>query len=808
MKKTNAAYSVRILFCRITLLLFLIFAAGSAVFADEMPSSSPSSSPESSSSTPSSTSDTAAAVGKVIRAITTAGNVSISTNQVLANIRSRAGQLFDEEVVSEDTKRIAKLEGVEYCYYNTSIVDGKVQLSFVVVEKNLIRSIEFTGNKAYKSKSLLNKSTLKVGNYIDDLLVDDAKTKLIDYYHKKGFAFADVTVDSEKIKTGMVLFYVAEGPRVKIKSVKFAGNEKLKSKALKKTLKTKTTSFFIFPAYYTQKKIDTDVAKLREVYDKRGFLNASVEAEPGFNSKKNKAKVVYKIYEGPVFTIDDITLAGNSHFQTPELEAILKNKTALPYSRFRTDADAKRIKAHYNEKGYIDTAVTPTMTYVSENTVAVRFDVNEGQQFRIGKIDITGNHETQDKVVRRMLDEYDFQPGNLYNANIAQGDGTGYLEKLIQRQTLMKSATVTPSGKTPGQRDATVNVLEGQTGSIMLGAGLASDSGVIGQFVYEQRNFNIKDKPKNFKEFITGQAYKGAGQTLRVVLQPGTEVSEYSVSFTEPYLHNKPISLDIVGSSWERDRESYAEQRTKGFVGLEKRYKNKWRRSLGWRLENVDVGDLDPDAPQEVIDDKGSNLLAGMKMGVAKDMTDDRYYPTSGYIFRTDYEQVAGDHTFGILSGSVTKYKSLTEDLAERKTVLATKVFAATTVGDAPVFEKFYAGGSRSIRGFEYRGVSTRGLQTGVANPEKNDPIGSNWLFLANAEVAVPLASDNFSALFFVDSGAIDSGNYRAAVGTGLQIMLPQWFGPVPMRFELAMPVMKDSDDDTQIFSFSVGALF
>ena len=70
------------------------------------------------------------------------------------------------------------------------------------------------------------------------------------------------------------------------------------------------------------------------------------------------------------------------------------------------------------------------------------------------------------------------------------------------------------------------------------------------------------------------------------------------------------------------------------------------------------------------------------------------------------------------------------------------------------------------------------------------------------------MASDNFAALFFIDSGAIDSGNYRAAVGTGIQIMIPQWFGPVPMRFEIAAPLMKDGDDDTQAFSFSVGRLF
>jgi outer membrane protein insertion porin family len=288
------------------------------------------------------------------------------------------------------------------------------------------------------------------------------------------------------------------------------------------------------------------------------------------------------------------------------------------------------------------------------------------------------------------------------------------------------------------------------------------------------------------------------------------EVSQYSITFTEPYLRDKPITLDVIGSSWGRYRESYDEQRTKGYVGFEKRYKSQWRKSIGFRVENVDVKDLHTDAPQEMINVKGGNALAGVKIGVGRDLTDDRYNPSDGYTFNAGYEQVAGDEVFGIARGSYIWYKTLYEDLLERKTVLATKVLSATTIDEAPPFEKFYAGGTGiySIRGFEYRGVSTRGLQTGVPSPRRLAPVGSDWIFLANAEVAVPLVGDNLAALFFVDSGTIDTGNYRASIGTGVQILIPQWFGPVPMRFEIAAPFMKEDEDDTQVFSFSVGRWF
>jgi outer membrane protein assembly factor BamA len=342
----------------------------------------------------------------------------------------------------------------------------------------------------------------------------------------------------------------------------------------------------------------------------------------------------------------------------------------------------------------------------------------------------------------------------------------------------------------------------------MLGAGVASNSGLIGQVVYDQRNFDIFDRPESFKELLSGKAFKGAGQRFRISLSPGVEQSAYSVSFTEPYLYNKPVSLDVVGSSFERMQEAYDEDRTKGYIGLEKRYKNDWRRGMSFRVENVKVGDIDFDAPQEIKDDKGDNNLLGWRLYINKNTTDSRFKPTRGYNFDAGYEQVAGDHTFGVVKATQRWYKTLREDLVGRKTVLETKIRGSAIIGDAPVFEKFYAGGTGSIRGFQYRGVSTRGKSTGGGPIVEDDPIGSDWLITANAEVAVPLTSEALSWLFFADAGVIDTGGPRASIGTGIQIMIPQWFGPVPMRFEFAIPFAKDDNDETRVFSFSVGALF
>jgi outer membrane protein insertion porin family len=219
----------------------------------------------------------------------------------------------------------------------------------------------------------------------------------------------------------------------------------------------------------------------------------------------------------------------------------------------------------------------------------------------------------------------------------------------------------------------------------------------------------------------------------------------------------------------------------------------------------VRVSELDFDAPQEIRDFEGYTELFGVKFGIGEAKVDDLYNPARGHRFNTSYEQVTGDDAFGLLEAGYVQYFTLYEDVLGRKTVLSTRVLGGTVVGDAPPFEKYYAGGTGryGLRGFEYRGVSTRGLQTNVLSPERKDPIGSDWIFLASAEVVFPLVGENFGGLLFVDSGTVDTGKYRLSVGAGIQILIPQIFGQIPMRFEIGVPLLKDDEDETQVFSFS-----
>jgi outer membrane protein insertion porin family len=690
--------------------------------------------------------------------------------------------------------------------------------------------VKFVGNRAFKDKVLRQRIGPITGDYLDPILVEMGRKTIVDVYQKIGFAFVNVTLDSEEFSKGNVVYKIDEGPKVKIVSVKFTGNDNIKTKSLKKVIKTKRKKRFYWPFYYSEQMLAEDIERLENLYYERGFLDHSISAKKEFTEDKSKARITFIIDEGPVYHIKDLFLTGNKAFDAQTLRTRLQLQPEQVYLKRKADVDAKNLAKLYYEQGFIDAKVVQVPRFIPDvNMVNVEFEITEGSRFQIGRIDIvtggeltqdtasgqlsiSGNESIQDKSVRRVLDEYGFTPGELYNADIAPPQGGGKLEEYVQRKVVAEEVIIRPQGQpyqSPGDpnllgQDVIVGIEEGKTGIFQPGIGVSSDSGIIGSLVFDQRNFDANDWPESFGEFITMNAFKGGGQRLNISLSPGTEVSVYSFDFSDPYWRDKPVTFDLLGSKFKRFRESYDENRLKGAVGFEQRRKENWRRSLSFRTENVSVDSLDLDAPKEIRDVKGDNIIFGAKFGIGRDMTDDEFRPSQGYTFNINYEQVAGDHTFGVPRGTYVWYKTLHEDLLERKTVLGTKLHAAAIVGDAPPFEKFYAGGSYSIRGFEYRGVSTRGLQTNVVNPKRKDPIGSDWIFLASSEVTVPLIGNNIAGLFFVDSGAIDTGPYRAAVGIGVQILIP-WFGEVPMRFELATPIMKGSDDDTQVFSFSIG---
>ena len=412
---------------------------------------------------------------------------------------------------------------------------------------------------------------------------------------------------------------------------------------------------------------------------------------------------------------------------------------------------------------------------------------------------------TKDEVVRR---ELRFYPGEYYN--IVE---TRRAEQRLRDTSLfrMDGVQIVPLEDIDGMREALVQVEETETTKFIVGFGVSTDNGVLGMLSIDNRNFDLFDWPRTWGELFRGRAFKGDGQRLLFEAEPGTEVSRFRIRFTEPYLLDRPMRFDTSLYLFQRGRDAYDEERFGFTASLSKRFFG--GRFDGWavegalRIENVDIGNLDPFPARDIREAKGDHFLTALKGAIVRDTTDSRLLPSEGYRFTLGWEQVGalgGDYSFGKPMASIAWYKTVRTDVLNRKSIIAARADASYIVGDAPVFERFYAGGFGSLRGFSYRGVTPR---SGVFD----NAIGGKFILLTGGEYSFPLYGKTFRGVTFLDMGTVEEdfeiSSWRAAVGFGLRIQV-DFFGPVPIVLDFGFPITKDDDDNTRVFNFAFGASF
>jgi outer membrane protein assembly factor BamA len=346
-----------------------------------------------------------------------------------------------------------------------------------------------------------------------------------------------------------------------------------------------------------------------------------------------------------------------------------------------------------------------------------------------------------------------------------------------------------------------VQVQEAPTGSFLLGLGVNSDAGLSGSIVLNERNFDITRVPLSLDELLSGRAFRGAGQEFRLEAVPGTQFQRYTASFREPSLFDSPYSLGTSAYYYTRSFVEFNEQRVGARAVLGRKFGPNWNASAALRIEDVDVFDVPDYFPFAITRYRGDNFQVGTRFSVGYDSRDSYLRPTEGMQVETGYEQMFGDYTFPLYTVEGSKYwTTYQRPDGSGRHVLAFRSQAGFAGSDTPVYERFYAGGFRSLRGFEFRGVGPF---------EQGLNIGGKFLFLNSLEYQIPVvASDRFYMVGFVDSGTveqnIDLNNYRVSAGVGLRIQVPM-LGPVPIALDFGFPIVKGPGDRQQIFSFWLG---
>jgi outer membrane protein insertion porin family len=585
----------------------------------------------------------------------------------------------------------------------------------------------------------------------------------------------------------------------RIRSILFEGSNAFTTKELARQITTKTAFWFIRPGDFEQNKVEIDTARLQNFYRDAGYLDATATFATSLSDDGLDMTLTFTINEGDTYAIETILFEGNATLSVDELKALISSTEGETVRRPTIDTDVRAIQQRYGELGFLYSSVRALRVFSeTPGQVRITYQIHEGERYRIGKIAVRGNTRTKDKVVRRALRLY--PPDDWFNINEARE-----AEKRLRNTKIFSSARVIPVGNQPDVRDAVIDVTEtDKAGDFLFALGVTSNSGLVGSVVLDLQNFDLSDPPRDSKEFWAGRAFFGGGQRLRIELQPGTQLSRFRIDFTEPFLYDQPLRFDANLYAFTRGRDGYGETRTGLAVSFGKRFETGrltgWSGELAFRTEAVTVDDLQLFSSSEIRNDKGSNLLLSVKASVARDRTDSRFVPTDGDRIRLSAEQFIGDRNFAKLTFDYDWYKTLRADRMDRKHVLHLQANGGAILGDSPVFERFFAGGTGSIRGFAFRGV---GEYDGI---DKNN-IGGDFMLLLGAEYSYPIIGDKFRGHVFLDTGAVGQGPMRAAIGTGVRFTL-DIIGPVPIELNLAMPVSSDRNDDQQIFSFVLGGLF
>jgi len=715
----------------------------------------------------------------------------------------RAGGVFDKAAADEAATRLLRTGRFQAASYKTEETPDGIRIIFELTERPTISAIKFAGNSKFRDGQLQEVLTQKIDQPADWFAVRDGRDAIVAKYKEAGFGDVQVSFDQAAVeRTGELLYTIVEGQKVVIRTIRFEGNANIEERALKKELETKTAWWIFRTGAFDQDVVENDVARIQNYYRDRGYLDARANYVTELSADGQDLTVVFTVEEGTRYSLASVEFHGQANLPEEELSGLIRSVVGEPVDRPKIDADAKAIQERYGSLGFIDARVRPVRVFSqTPGLVRLTFEIEEGEQFRVGKVVVRGNTRTKDKVVRRALNLY--PPDDLFDLTEAKE-----AERRLVETRIFSSARVIPVGDQPGVRDAVLDVVESEkAGDFLFGVGVTSNSGLVGSVVLDMQNFDLFDTPRTWAEFFKLRSFFGGGQRLRIELQPGSTVNRFRIDFTEPYLFDKPLRYDASLFYFQRDRDGYSERRVGQSSSLGKRFEKGvlqgWSGELAFRTEHVTVDDVDLFASNEIRDDRGGNMLSGTKVSLVRDRTDSRFVPSRGDRFRVSYEQMGllgGDHHFGKLTSSYNWYTTLRTDRQDRKYTLQLRGEGGVMVGQAPVFERFYAGGIGSIRGFEYRGVGER---DGI---DRNN-IGGEYMLLLGGEYSYPLYEDNLRGHVFLDTGTAGSGAYRAAIGTGVRFTL-NFLGPLPLEFNLALPIASGSEDDEQVFSFAIGGFY
>ncbi len=747
---------------------------------------------------------------------------------IRAKMKTKVGRPLNAKELNEDIKKLVQeLRLFSRVEERTSISGQGVKVSLFVTENPAVGALILLGNEHFNRDEILAFIDTTEGGLADEITLQLDVNRIREEYLKGGYHFVQVKVSRPVDEFTTVIFQVTEGPEVQFEEVVFVGNKSFSKSDLLDAMPTSDEGGFLFGTSYVESRFTKDMVGLQRFYRGNGFLDADVTLEDRrFSTDKEQVFLTIRVRENEPYIIRSINFEGLENINEEEIRDELKSKVGDRYEQYlKVYEDLAMIRRKYRDQAFTDANPRDaTRTPAEGFEVDLVFSLVEGQRSVIGDVTIVNNTETRDKVIRRLLE--DLSPGQPLNTNTLDRAKRRLIRLDYFNRENLDVLTLPITNKKfesyknvflnvsdtdkDSVKDIAIEVEEVDTGSIRFAAGLNSNAGLVGAITYLKTNFDPTDFPDSFDDIL--DAFTGGGQILELSFFPGTVETQFQASYTHPFIFDSEYEFNTVLFRRARIREGWDETRTGFNVRVGRRIGNNISANLRYRLEEIRVDDIDDDVPQVVFDYQGSRVVSSLTAGITIADLDSYASPSEGYRLLLNYEYagLGGDLEFQKIRIDTEYYLTVHQDAENRKqtlffegTIGYIKEFGSTD--DVPIYERLFAGGQGSVRGFEFRGI---GPQTG------GSPEGGKIVITGSLNYDFPLYEDILKGVVFLDTGTLANGfgdgdlsNFRVAVGFGIRLKIG-FLGDRPFAVDFAFPLVKYKEDQTQIISFSFSRQF
>ncbi|CAB1055999.1 Outer membrane protein assembly factor YaeT [Olavius sp. associated proteobacterium Delta 1] len=715
------------------------------------------------------------------------GNNRIEEDAIRRVLKIKPGDVLKPKDISEETKAVYKMGYFDDIRIEAQTVpQGKI-ITVVVTEKPTVRSILLDGNTwVYDDDEIKEEITLRKGSILNINIIQNDMRRIEELYKEKNFYNVKVSfkVYPKEKNQADIEYVIEEGDKFQIKKITFVGNTAFSSSKLKRMMSTSEKgllSFITSSGDLNQEQLIQDAAKLTAFYHNNGYVQARV-GEPEVIFEEDGIVINVRLVEGPQFKVGTIAMAGDLIIAEEQLLQTLEIAGEEYYNRDTLRLDVIELTDIYSDEGYAYADIAPRIEEDPEKLVVnITFEISKGKQVYFEEIVISGNSKTRDKVIRRQL--------KVYEQELYSGRRLKRSVRNLYRLDFFEDIKVnTIKGSADDKMRLRIDVTEKRTGAFSFGAGYGNIENLFLTASISEKNLF------------------GRGQILSLKGQLGTKTQRYTLSFTEPWFLDIPLSAGGDIYNWAYSFATYDKDSVGAKLRLGYPLFDFTRGNLTYTYDIADIHNVEDDASDSIKHDAGENIKSSITARIRYDSRDQLFHPTGGSTHNLSYEfaGLGGTVGFNKIIGETGWYFPLvwqTIGVLHGKAGYVRQLEGKTL----PDYEKFYMVGPDALRGFERDDLSPR--------DNNGNEIGGNKFIQFNAEVRFPLvpAAGVYGVTFF-DTGDIydedediELDNLRESAGLGVRWLSPM--GPVRLEYGWILDP-KPTDAATGNWEFSMASAF